>query len=172
MLGMAPATSGEGGLGADTCGSASNGADIRALERRIETRFQAAQGDAFGTQWLDEGYWLLLPVALLALALVPARHDGGVGDRCSCRLHACAGERAGAAARFSRSVADAGPAGPDCVRPRRLPPPRKRFADPMWRGIAAYRASISWTAAQEFRKVETIEGRFALGNARGAEPRL
>ena len=38
-----------------------------ALERRIETRFQAAQGDAFGTQWRDEGYWLLLPVALLGL---------------------------------------------------------------------------------------------------------
>ena len=58
--------------------------DIRALERRIETRFQAAQGDTFGTQWRDEGYWLLLPVALLSPALVPARHDGGVGRSPSC----------------------------------------------------------------------------------------
>ena len=41
----------------------------------------------------------------------------------------------------------------------------KLFADPMWRGIAAYRASISWTAAQAFEQVDTIEGRFALGNA-------
>ena len=44
-----------------------DGSDIQALERRIETRFQAAQGDAFGTQWRDEGYWLLLPAALLSL---------------------------------------------------------------------------------------------------------
>ena len=35
----------------------------------------------------------------------------------------------------------------------------------MWRGIAAYRALDFLTAAQEFRKVETTEGRFALGNA-------
>ncbi len=41
----------------------------------------------------------------------------------------------------------------------------KRFADPMWRGIAAYRALDFLEAAQEFRKVETVEGRFALGNA-------
>ena len=35
----------------------------------------------------------------------------------------------------------------------------------MWRGIAAYRALEFLEAAQEFRKVETVEGRFALGNA-------
>ena len=32
-------------------------------------------------------------------------------------------------------------------------------------GIAAYRALDFLTAAQQFRKVETLEGRFALGNA-------
>src|ERR1700761_4315041 len=41
--------------------------DIEMLQRRIETRFQSAQGDAFGAQWRDEGYWLLLPAALLTL---------------------------------------------------------------------------------------------------------
>ena len=35
----------------------------------------------------------------------------------------------------------------------------------MWRGIAAYRALDFLTAAQEFAHVETVEGRFALGNA-------
>jgi Ca-activated chloride channel homolog len=39
------------------------------------------------------------------------------------------------------------------------------FADPMWRGIAAYRAYDFLAAAEAFRKVETPEGRFALGNA-------
>src|SRR6478752_8286673 len=44
-----------------------DGTDIARLERRIETHFQAAQGDKFGTRWLDEGFWLLLPLALLSL---------------------------------------------------------------------------------------------------------
>ena len=35
----------------------------------------------------------------------------------------------------------------------------------MWRGIAAYRTLDFLAAAQEFRKVETVAGRFALGNA-------
>jgi len=35
----------------------------------------------------------------------------------------------------------------------------------MWRGIAAYRAFDFFTAAQEFARVDTVEGKFALGNA-------
>src|SRR6185437_13497017 len=41
----------------------------------------------------------------------------------------------------------------------------KLFADPMWRGIAAYRAYDFLAAAHAFEHVDTIEGRFALGNA-------
>jgi Ca-activated chloride channel family protein len=41
----------------------------------------------------------------------------------------------------------------------------KLFADPMWRGIAAYRAYDFLTAAQEFSRVDSVEGKFALGNA-------
>src|SRR5262249_21482004 len=44
-----------------------DGSDIRSLERRIEANYQSAQSDAFGTRWRDEGYWLLLPIALLGL---------------------------------------------------------------------------------------------------------
>ena len=55
------------GLGSDVVRVSVDGSDIQAIERRIETRFQAAQGDAFGMQWRDEGYWLLFPLALLGL---------------------------------------------------------------------------------------------------------
>ena len=41
----------------------------------------------------------------------------------------------------------------------------KLFADPMWRGMAAYRAYDFLAAAEAFQHVETPEGRFALGNA-------
>ncbi len=39
------------------------------------------------------------------------------------------------------------------------------FNDPMWRGMAAYRAYDFLAAAESFRKIETPAGRFALGNA-------
>src|SRR5262249_10497546 len=65
MLSVAPPDSSTGLL--DAVRVTVDSADIRALERRIENRFQSAQGDAFGTQWRDEGFWLLLPIALLSL---------------------------------------------------------------------------------------------------------
>ena len=103
------------GLGSDVVRVSVDSSDIQAIERQIETRFQAAQGDAFGMQWRDEGYWLLFPLALLGLLWfrrgttvawvvdVVRRHAG----------LAC--KSAGTAAPFCRPVADAGPAGTDCV---------------------------------------------------------
>lgn len=141
-------------------------ADIRALERRIETHFRSAQADQAGTRWRDEGVWLLLPIALLGLfwfrrgmtvqwvvllfMLHAAPADAQPTDGLSRfrnlwltpdqqgRLAFDRGDYAGAA---------------------------KLFSDPMWRGIAAYRAYDFLAAAEAFRKVETVEGKFALGNA-------
>jgi len=42
---------------------------------------------------------------------------------------------------------------------------KQLFTDPMWRGIAAYRAYDFLAAAESFRNIETPAGRFALGNA-------
>src|SRR5262245_54444609 len=68
LLSVAPAQPGQGiGLGSDVVRVSVDNSDIQAIERRIETRFQSAQGDAFGMQWRGEGYWLLFPIALLGL---------------------------------------------------------------------------------------------------------
>jgi Ca-activated chloride channel family protein len=138
--------------------------DIQALERRIETRFQAAQGDAFGAQWRDEGYWLLLPAALLsllwfrrgttvpwALAFFLMFHPWPAAAQDMSRLKNMwlTPDQQGRIAFDHGDYATAA----------------KLFADPMWRGIAAYRAYDFLTAAQAFEHVDTIEGRFALGDA-------
>jgi Ca-activated chloride channel family protein len=141
-----------------------DGTDIARLERRIETHFQAAQGDRFGTRWLDEGFWLLLPMALLsllwfrrgttvawALALffvlqpAPSQAEGG---RRFTDLWVTPDQQGRLA--FDRGDYQAAAA---------------LFDDPMWRGIAAYRVYDFLAAAQEFSRVDTIEGKFALGNA-------
>jgi Ca-activated chloride channel homolog len=151
-------------FGVDAVQVSVDGSDIRSLERRIETRFQAAQGAAFGTQWRDEGFWLLVPLTLLSLlwfrrgttvawvvAFMLATHAPPV--------------RAEEAFRFAslwltpdqrgRIAFDRG----DYASAARL------FADPMWRGIAAYRAYDFLEAAKAFGEVNTIDGTFALGNA-------
>lgn len=140
--------------------------DIEAVTRRINTHFQSAEADKIGARWLDEGFWLLLPIwllsllwfrrgvtvqwALLLILLLPASG------------HA---QTAGASWRFAnlwltpdqqgRIAFDRG----DYHRAAQL------FADPMWRGIAAYRAYDFIAARDAFRKIDTIDGRFALANA-------
>jgi Mg-chelatase subunit ChlD len=41
--------------------------DITRLIRMVETRFQAAAPDDGGSRWRDEGYWLMIPLALVSL---------------------------------------------------------------------------------------------------------
>src|SRR5262249_51283463 len=66
ILGMTSAER-QQGLPTNSVRLSVDGSDIRSLERRIETSYQSAQSAAFGTRWRDEGYWLLLPIALLGL---------------------------------------------------------------------------------------------------------
>jgi len=140
-------------------------ADIHALERRIETNYQSAQSAAFGTRWLDEGYWLLLPVALLGLLwfrrgvtvawiiaaflIFQSPPPAGAADLSWLRNLWLTPDQQGRLAFDRGDYASA----------------KKLFADPMWRGIAAYRAYDFLAAAESFRKIEGPAGRFALGNA-------
>jgi Ca-activated chloride channel homolog len=141
-----------------------DGADIRALERRIETRFQAAQGEAFGAQWRDEGYWLLLPAAMVSLLwfrrgttvafamaffLVLQARPASAQESTWFRNLWLTPDQQGRLAFDRGDYANAA----------------KLFADPMWSGIASYRAYDFLEAAKQFQKVDTIEGKFALGNA-------
>jgi Ca-activated chloride channel family protein len=41
--------------------------DITRVVRSVETRFQAALPEDGGSRWRDEGYWLMIPLALISL---------------------------------------------------------------------------------------------------------
>ena len=166
MLRVAPAQSGEGmGLGSDIVRVSVDGSDIQAIERRIETRFQAAQGDAFGMQWRDEGYWLLLPLALLCLLWFRRGTTVAWVVMLFVAMQALPAKAQEQPHRFADLWLTPDQQGRIAFDRGDYTTAAQRFADPMWRGIAAYRALDFLTAAQEFRKVETVEGRFALGNA-------
>jgi Ca-activated chloride channel family protein len=137
--------------------------DIRALQRRIETRYQSAQAATLGTRWQDEGFWLVMPAALFALLWFRR----GVVVPWILLFALCHPQAASAAEskwfrnlwltpdQQGRIAFDRG----DYASAKIL------FADPMWRGIAAYRAYDYLAAAESFRKVSSPEGRFALGDA-------
>ena len=166
MLRVAPAPSGEGmGLGSDIVRVSVDGSDIQAIERRIETRFQAAQGDAFGMQWRDEGYWLLLPLALLCLLWFRRGTTVAWVVMLFVAMQALPAKAQEQPHRFADLWLTPDQQGRIAFDRGDYRTAAQRFADPMWRGIAAYRALDFLTAAQEFRKVESVEGRFALGNA-------
>ena len=166
MLRVAPAPSGEGmGLGSDIVRVSVDGSDIQAIERRIETRFQAAQGDAFGMQWRDEGYWLLLPLALLCLLWFRRGTTVAWVVMLFVAMQASPAKAQEQPHRFADLWLTPDQQGRLAFDRGDYATAAQRFADPMWRGIAAYRALDFLTAAQEFRKIETVEGRFALGNA-------
>jgi Ca-activated chloride channel family protein len=155
----------ESGLRSESVAVTVDADDIHTLEGRIETRYQAAQAEQIGARWRDEGYWLVLPVALLglfwfrrgstvpwllliAVALAPARPVRAEESPRFLDLWVTPDQQGRLA--FDRS---------DYATAAKL------FADPMWRGIAAYRAFDYLAAADAFQQVDTVEGRFALGNA-------
>lgn len=166
MLKIAPTQSGEGlGLGSDVVRVSVDDSDIHAIERRIETRFQAAQGDAFGMQWRDEGYWLLIPIALLGLLWFRRGTTVAWGLIFFVAMQTPSAKAQEQSHRFVDLWLTPDQQGRIAFDRGDYAEAARRFADPMWRGIAAYRALDFLTAAQEFRKVVTTEGRFALGNA-------
>jgi Ca-activated chloride channel homolog len=164
MLSIAPPQSDLPGLQSRSVQVSVDSADIRSLERRIETSYEAAQSAAFGTRWRDEGYWLLVPAVLLgllwfrrgvtvawviALLIIQQPAPAGAAETSWFRNLWLTPDQQGRIA-FDRG---------DYAAAKEL------FADPMWRGIAAYRAYDFLAAAESFRKVEGPTGRFALGNA-------
>jgi len=148
----------------DTVQVTVDGTDLLRLERRIETHFQAAQGDAFGTRWFDEGFWLLPPLALLSL-LWFRRGTTVAWILAFFFVFQIAPSKAEEGASFAHLWLTPDQQGRIAFDRGDYRTAAKSFADPMWRGIAAYRAFDFFTAAQEFARVDTVEGKFALGNA-------
>lgn len=164
MLAVAPeGTGAEHDLPGSTVRVSIDDADIHALQRRIETRFETAQAQTEGTRWRDEGFWLLLPclaltalwfrpgttVQWLILGFVVLATPAHADMRTQLRNFWLTPDQQGQRA-FNRG---------DCAAAKTL------FVDPMWRGTAAYCAYDFLAAAEAFQKMDTLDGRFALANA-------
>jgi len=151
--------------GAWVGGATVDDADIDAIERRMQRHLAAAQSDDPEARWQDAGYWLMFPVALVTLLWF--RRGWRVHWGAAAVLVAVLGAPAPAAAQGfeladlwltrdqqGRRAFDDG----DYARAA------ARFEDPLWKGVAYYRAGDYESALDQFAQVDTAEGWFNLAN--------
>jgi Ca-activated chloride channel family protein len=137
--------------------------DVRWITRRMATHFQHMQSEG-GGRWQDFGWWLMIPIVALSalwfrrgwtirwatygvpLALAFAAHPADAGSFWDAWLTP---DQEGAIA-FRRNDYETA---------------AKRFADPMWQGVAAYRADEFDQAADIFARVNSPEAFYDEGNA-------
>lgn len=141
-----------------------NDDDLDWVALRAERHYQEVQDADKPLNWKDAGYWLCWPLALLALL---ALRRGWNINWTACLLFAV-----GAALHTPR--ADAGPLADAFFTPdqqgrwayehKRYAEAAARYADPYWKGRAAYDAGDYQAALAVFAKLDTPEGDFYLGN--------
>ena len=151
--------------GISVVGVTADDADVHALQRRIESNLRAAQQDDISMRWKDNGYTLVIPIALLllfwfrrgwavqwgatVLAVVLSGCGGGSNEVRSFADLWWTGDQQGQQAFAAGNYAAAA----------------AQFDDPMWRGVAAYRTGDYSAAVEALAQINTPESYFNQGNA-------
>ncbi|WP_454710683.1 VWA domain-containing protein [Cupriavidus nantongensis] len=154
--------------------------DVAWVQRHVQSHLEQMQaGDR--TRWKDEGWWLAPPIALLAMLWFrkgwTVRWSAGVLLALAMALAAPPEARAQASTPAAAQT--------DAARPWRFADlwlthdqqgrrafeqgdyarAATLFDDPMWRGIAQYRAGQYAQAVQSFARVDSAQADYNLGNA-------
>jgi Ca-activated chloride channel family protein len=157
----------EAQAGAFVDGVTVDDADVGRIQRRVQSHMLEVRQQDETVRWKDQGYWLAVPVALLSLlwfrkgwtirwsavALVlllttPGCAPAGRADSRFVDLWWTADQQG--RRQFERGDhAEAA----------------ERFDNPMWKGVAHYRAGDFELAADSFARLATMEASFNLGNA-------
>ncbi|MYZ45640.1 VWA domain-containing protein [Schauerella aestuarii] len=140
-----------------------NGDDLEWIARHAQRHFSDVRARDAGAHWKDAGYWLCLPLVLLA----------GVCLRRGFAVNWLAGVMmivimAAAAPAQAGPLADAfatrDQQGRWAFEHGRYGDAAALFVDPYWKGRAAYEAADFEQALDAFAHVETAEGYFYIGN--------
>jgi Ca-activated chloride channel family protein len=140
-------------------------ADVDWIQRRIQTHLQQQQSNA-ETRWLDRGWWLTIPIALFGALWF--RRGWTIRWAAAIVVVATLGAPATAHAEGWR-LADlwltADQQGRYHFDRGEYLAAAERFQDPMWKGVAFYRAGRYQDAFAAFSRVDTPESYFNQGNA-------
>jgi Ca-activated chloride channel family protein len=140
-------------------------ADVRWIQRRAQTHLEQKQADAT-TRWNDRGWWLTIPVALLGAAWF--RRGWTIRWTAVLLLSLALGAPGRAAAadwRWLDPWLTPNQQGRLAYERGNYAAAAERFADPMWRGVALYRAGRYEDAVEAFARVDTAESYYNQGNA-------
>jgi Ca-activated chloride channel family protein len=141
-------------------------ADIDRIDRRMERHLRSAREDDPGARWSDTGYWLAWPAALLALFWFRRGWSVRWGTAVLVWVFLSAGASADAAElRFADLWLTPDQQGRYWMERDEPLEAAARFEDPMWKGVAYYRAGDWENAILQFARIDTAEGWFNLGNA-------
>lgn len=142
-----------------------NNDDLDWIELHAQQHFQASSDDADVLHWKDAGYWLCWPLLLIALFAI----------RRGWRIHWLAGLVLAVGIAGHAPSAQAGALADAFFTPdqqgrwafehRHYAQAAERFADPYWKGVAAYEAADFKGALATFAELDTAPAYFYLGNS-------
>ena len=156
----------ESEAGAFVAGVTVDGADVGRIQRRVQSHLEQVQQQDETPRWKDQGYWLVFPAALLVLLWFRR----GWTIRWSAMglaivlLTGCS-PAGGGEFRFVDLWLTADQQGRRAFEVGEHREAAERFSDPMWKGVAYYRAGDLEEAADSFARLNTPESSFNLGNA-------
>jgi Ca-activated chloride channel family protein len=147
-------------------GSTVDARDVERLQRRIQSNLRQVQQDDPTARWKDAGYYLMIPIVLLALLWFRK----GWTVRWSAvalvlALAGCSGAGSESEVRFLNLWLTPDQQGRRLYEAGRYEAAAARFADPAWRAVAHYRAGAYSEAIDAWALADTPDGAFGTGNA-------
>ena len=142
-----------------------DGADVGRIQRRVQSHLQAVQQQDETARWKDQGYWFVLPVALLGLLWFRKGWTirWSAVAMMTVLLTGCSATGNGQR-RFADLWLTANQQGRVSFERQEFSGAAERFDDLMWKGVAWYRAGEFEQAADAFARLATPEASFNLGN--------
>ena len=146
--------------------------DVERIQRRIQSHLRVVQQDDPTARWKDFGYYLVYPIALLALFWFRRGWTVRWGAAlivlstvaCGPRPESGAGSVDSSRFGFADLWLTHDQQGRYLFERGRYAEAGDRFADFMWQGTARYRAGDMDGAILAFARVDSPEAHFALGN--------
>jgi Ca-activated chloride channel family protein len=136
--------------------------DVEWIQRRVQTHLARRQSEA-ATRWKDEGWWLVLPIGLLAALWF--RRGWTIRWVSVVLLVLGASAIEPRAADFLDAWLTPDQQGRLDFERGEFALAADHFADPMWKGVALYRAGQYAAAIDAFALVDTPESYYDQGNA-------
>lgn len=135
--------------------------DLAWIRQQTRTHYENSVAPGQPVHWLDAGYWLCWPLALLALLAV---RKGWCLNWVGMLLVLAILPPAARAAPLADAFLTADQQGRWAFERGHYPAAAAAFHDPYWKGIAAYRAVDYDLALASFARLDTPEAYFYLGN--------